>query len=137
MFAIGLIPGAFGSLVAAAVASQQQQQQQQQNQVQQSTNQMLSPSSLSSTVSAMSYTPTSNVASTANVNPLMSGLTNYGACKLQLSCLWSAAIKAIDLMDLMQSVDFTDVMEVGMCRIRIALSGIRYNIDIRHYPVSG
>ena len=123
MFSIGLIPGAFGSLVAAAVASQQQQQQQQQqNQVQQSTNQMLSPSSLSSTVSAMSYTPTSNVASTANVNPLMSGLTNYGACKLQLSCLWSAAITAIDLI---QSVDFTDVMEVGMCRIRIALSGIR------------
>jgi hypothetical protein len=76
----GLIPGAFGSLVAAAVASQQQQQQQ--SQVQQASNQMLSPASLSSTASGMPFTPTSNVASTANLNPLMSGLTNYGACKL-------------------------------------------------------
>ena len=74
----GLIPGAFGSLVAAAVASQQQQQQQQ-NQVQQASNQMLNPPSLSSTASGMPFTPTSNVASTANLNPLMSGLTNYGA----------------------------------------------------------
>ncbi|CAB3989199.1 CUGBP Elav-like family member 3-A isoform X3 [Paramuricea clavata] len=73
--AAGLIPGAFGSLVAAAVASQQQQQQ---NQVQQPNNQMLNPSSLSSTASGMPFTPTSNVASTANLNPLMSGLTSYG-----------------------------------------------------------
>lgn len=77
--AAGLIPGAFGSLVAAAVANQQQQQQQQQSQVQQASNQMLSPSSLTSSPSAMSYTPTSNVVSTPSVNPLMSGLTNYGA----------------------------------------------------------
>jgi hypothetical protein len=82
----GLIPGAFGSLVAAAVASQQQQQQQQ-SQVQQPSNQMLNPSSLSSTASGMPFTPTSNVASTANLNPLMSGLTNYGACKLIDRCL--------------------------------------------------
>jgi hypothetical protein len=100
----GLIPGAFGSLVAAAVASQQQQNQVQPN------NQMLNPSSLSSTASGMPFTPTSNVASTANLNPLMSGLTSYGGCKLRLDPsvsnynFTSVACEKLSCMDLSRAV---------------------------------
>ena len=76
----GLIPGAFGSLVAAAaVANQQQQTQQQtQSQLQQATNQMLSSPALTSTPSGMTYTSSSNAATSTGVTPLMSGLANYG-----------------------------------------------------------